>query len=137
MLPRRYLFRSSSLPRLRSHPIHTPWRALKMRWRWRRKNEPCLRVAVVAQLEVVDEADGQIDQRVGVVFARTREGVRQIGKQGEVQVGVGVGEEAHFQFFDQLTDLLLVQQQGRDGDQRGEFARECLRRNRVWVERSL
>ena len=52
-----------------------------------------------------------------VVFARAADGVGQVGEQGEVKVGIGIGETADLEVLHQLADLALVQQQRGDGDQ--------------------
>src|SRR6185437_1715632 len=80
----------------------------------------------IAEVEVVDEGDGEIDERVGVVFAGLGNGVRQIRKQREVEIGVRVGEESHLELVDQLVQLCFVQEQGGNGDQCGVVGGDSL-----------
>src|SRR6185437_5293517 len=49
----------------------------------------------VAKVEVVDEGDGEIDERIGVVFKGLSCGVGQIGQKREVEIGIRVREESH------------------------------------------
>ena len=49
-----------------------------------------------------------------------------IGQQREVQVGLAIGEETHFEIVDQLAHLLFVQQQRRHGHQRGAIGGNAL-----------
>ena len=48
----------------------------------------------VAAIEFIDQMQGEIDERVAVVLMRLRGGVRKIGEQGEVEVGIQIREEA-------------------------------------------
>ena len=49
---------------------------------------------------------------MGVFIARLADGVGQICQQGEVQIGITIGQEANFKVIDELVYLVLIQQQG-------------------------
>ena len=80
-----------------------------------------LALALVARIQVVDEAHGQIDERIAVVLAGPGDGIRQIGQQREMQIRIGIGQAANFQLLDQFADLRLVQQQRGNHDHGGGF----------------
>ena len=61
-------------------------------------------------VEFVDETSREFDHGVGVFIARFADGVRQIGQQGKVQIGIAIRQEAYFEVIDELVYLVLVQQ---------------------------
>ena len=79
----------------------------------------------ITRVQIVDQLHRQVDQRIGVVLARTRYRIRQVRQQREVQVRVLIREEADLQLTHQLPHLLLVQQQRRHRDQRGVLGRDA------------
>ena len=53
-------------------------------------------------------------------------GIRQIGNQREVDVGIVIAQEADFEIFDEAANLLFVQQQRGNGDQGQAVVRNAL-----------
>jgi len=62
----------------------------------------------VLRVQIVDELYCKIDKRIGVVLARARDRVRQIGEQSEVQIRIRIRKEANFQFLHQFAHLLSL-----------------------------
>ena len=60
----------------------------------------------VTRVELVDLVRRVLDQR-GVGRHAFFRRIQEIGQQGEVQVRVAVGQEAHFQPFDQRVDAMM------------------------------
>src|ERR1700744_5523975 len=62
----------------------------------------------IANIEVIDQLNSQVDERVRIFLTRTRDGIRQIGEQSKMQIRVWIRKEAYLQFFHQLTRLLFI-----------------------------
>ncbi len=76
-------------------------------------------LARIAGVEFVDELNSEVDEGIGVVFAGAGDGVGQVGEQGEVEIGIGVGETANLELLDELAHLGFVEEQGGNGDHAG------------------
>ena len=76
-------------------------------------------------IELAHQLRTVFDQRV--VLGRGFAGIRQIGEQGEVNVGIVVAQKPYFQILHQPAHLFLVEQQAGNGHQRGAVVGNFLR----------
>ena len=56
----------------------------------------------IFRIELFNQVNCKVNQRVGVARVRLRNRVRKVGKKSKVYVGVAIGEESDLQFGDQL-----------------------------------
>ncbi len=61
-------------------------------------------------VEFIDQANGELDEGVGVLVARLADGVGQVSQQGEVEMGIAIGEEADLEIADQFAHLIFVEE---------------------------
>src|SRR5579885_1224103 len=82
-------------------------------------------LACILPIEFVDKTDGEIHARI--VLAHRFGRIGQICQQSEANVAIVIDEVTDFEIVHQATDLLFVEQQGRDGDHVGAAWIDALR----------
>src|SRR6185312_595528 len=102
---------------LPSHP--NPLARVEDAMAMKKKKGAVLRI-MVASIELSNEAARQINERVRIIFMRPCNRVRQIRKQCEVEIAVGIREESNLKIFDKFTNLLLVHEQSGYSNKTGK-----------------
>ena len=83
-------------------------------------------LAGVLLVEFAHQLRAVVDQRI--ILGRGLRGIRQVGKQREMNVGIVIAQESYFQVFHQAANLFLVEQQAGNRHQRGAVVRNALRK---------